>query len=382
MITSIYFINFTVDLAIKNEKVIIQIKDLHKGCFVMKEKVLRFLQKEIDLGHIPGAVIHVAHKGETILEEAIGYKTVYPKKEPMTLDTVFDLASLTKVVATLPAILKLLDEGEIFLEDEVQHFLPAFTQNGKEEITIKHLLTHTSGLMAHRRFNERELTAEKILTEIFTDDSKVPVGSKVIYSDLGLIALYKIVETVTKEDFASFLQREFFDPLNMLETGFHLDLPKERFAATEYCKYLGDYKRGIVHDENAEAMGGVSGHAGLFSTVKDLKNFSEMIEGNGVYNGKRLLSENALKLSKENFTSWDSEYRGLGWHLKSPKYSPCGNYFSAGSYGHTGFTGTSIWFDPIVDLRVILLTNRVHFGREPHIIRLRPRLHNLIRTYV
>ena len=346
----------------------------------MKESIRNFLQKEVDLKHIPGAVIQVAHKGEILVEEAVGHKAVYPEKEEMELDTVFDLASVTKVVATLPAVLKLIDEGEVRLDDAVQHFLPEFSKNGKGSITLRHLLTHTSGLTAHRPFHQEKLTVDEILSKIYVEEKEVPVGSKVIYSDLGLITLYKIVEVVTGQEFSSFLKEQFYDPLEMVDTGFNPTFEKERYAATEYVENLGEYKRGIVHDENAEAMGGVSGHAGLFSTVQDLGNFAEMIEQGGVYKGKRLLSEQALRLSRKNFTSWDSaEYRGLGWQLKSPQFAPCGDYFSDLSYGHTGFTGTSIWFDPEVDLRVILLTNRVHFGREPHIIRLRPRLHNLIR---
>lgn len=367
----------------KNGKPTIHIvKHLSKGSYLMKEQIRNFLQKEVDLEYIPGAVIQVAHKGELVVEEAVGYKSVFPEKETMAIDTVFDLASLTKVVATLPAVLKLLDDGEIRLDDSVQHFLPDFSQNGKGSITIKHLLTHTSGLKAERPFHERKLKVDDMLTEIYADTSEALAGSKVIYSDLGLITLYQVVEVVTGVEFSEFLRDEFYGPLEMTETAFNPEFPKERYAATEYVEHLGDYKRGIVHDENCESMGGISGHAGLFSTVGDLGKFAEMIENGGVYKGKRLLSENSLELARQNFTPWDStEYRGLGWQLKGPQFAPCGDYFSDKSYGHTGFTGTSLWFDPEVNLRVILLTNRVHFGREPHIIRLRPRLHNIIRKY-
>lgn len=347
----------------------------------MKQRVLEFLNKEIERKHIPGAVVQVAHEGEILLEEAIGFRAVYPEKEPMEKNTVFDLASLTKVVATLPAILKLLDDGDVHLDDEVHYFLPAFKQKGKENITVKHLLTHTSGLTSHQPFYEKKLSAEKVLNEIFTDENEVPVGSKVVYSDLGFITLYKIVEEVTEIEFSKFVSEEFFMSLEMTETMFNPDFPESRYAATEFSEDIGDYKRGIVHDENTHAMGGISGHAGLFSTVEDLSKFAGMIENGGSYKGKQLLSERALEIARRNYTPWDSEHRGLGWHLKSPKFSPCGDYFSELSYGHTGFTGTSIWFDPEINLRVILLTNRVHFGRKPHIIRLRPRLHNIIRSY-
>lgn len=347
---------------------------------VMKEKVLKFLQKEIDLQHIPGAVISVSHNGKILLEEAIGNSAVYPESVPMKIDTVFDLASLTKVVATLPVMLKLIDQGEIRLDDTVSLFLPQFSKNGKESITLRHLLTHTSGLPAHRQYYVEGLTTEQILQRIYDESLDEPTGTKVIYSDLGLILLYKIIEEVVGRRFEDFVEKEFFTPLEMVETCYNPTFAKERYAATEYSEKLQQYKYGIVHDDNTESMGGISGHAGLFSTVKDLQKFAEMIENNGMYKGKTILSEAALQLSRKNFTSFDHEYRGLGWILKSPVLSSCGDLFSEGSYGHTGFTGTSIWFDPEVKLTVLLLTNRVHFGREPHILRLRPRLHNVIRS--
>lgn len=348
----------------------------------MKTKVLDFLQKEVDLKHIPGAVIHISYQKQVVLQEAIGHRRVFPEKEPMELDTVFDLASLTKVVATLPVTLKLLENGDIRLDDPVSYFIPSFGQNGKESITIRHLLTHTSGLPAHKRYYLENLNAEQIFTKICQQELEASIGQKVIYSDLGLITLYRVIETITGEKFDKYVKQEIFEPLGMVDTGFNSIFPKHRFAATEYCEKLQDYKCGIVHDENTESMGGVSGHAGLFSTVSDLAKFASMIENNGVYQGKRILSEQALRLARQNFTPFDQEYRGLGWILKSPAYSSCGDFFSPFSYGHTGFTGTSIWFDPEIDLHVILLTNRVHFGRQDHILRIRPRLHNLIRAHL
>lgn len=360
-------------------------EELHfitKGNCEMKDKVRSFLQKEIDLEHIPGAVLSVSYQGEIILEEAIGSRTVFPEKMPMKLDTVFDLASLTKVAATLPSILKLLEEGEIRLDDTVAYFLPDFSQNGKEHVTLRHLLTHTSGLPAHIQFYKDNLSTEEILKSIYQQKLAYKTGSKVIYCDLGLIILYKVIETVTKENYADFLNRTFFRPLEMSETGFKPDFSNERYAATEFDKKINAHKLGIVHDENTESMGGISGHAGLFSTIQDLKNYASMIESNGIYKGKRILSEAVIELSKKNYTPFDQEYRGLGWVLNSPALSSCGDLFSDKSYGHTGFTGTSIWFDPTINLHVILLTNRVHFGRHPHILRLRPRLHNIIRSQI
>lgn len=347
----------------------------------MKDKVLDFLQKEIESEHIPGAVIHVSHHGETVLEEAIGNRSLQPSESPMKIDTVFDLASLTKVVGTLPAILMLIDRGELRLDDPVAHFLPDFAQHGKEAITIKHLLTHTSGLPAHKQFYLEGLTTAQIVERICAETLEYPTGSKVIYSDLGLIMVYQIIEAVTGERIENFLLREIFEPLGMSETGYNPSFDRNRYAPTEYNEKLRDYKHGIVHDDNTESMSGISGHAGLFSTLPDLQNYVSMIENGGVYKGKRILSQSSLELSRNNFTPFDSEYRGLGWVLKSPALASCGDLFSNGSYGHTGFTGTSIWIDPQVGLSVILLTNRVYYGRKPHMIRLRPRLHNVIRAY-
>lgn len=345
----------------------------------MKKKVLRFLQNEIEQEHIPGTVIHVSFENETILQEPIGNRAIYPEKHPMELDTVFDIASLTKVVATLPAILKLLEEGSLRLDDRVSFFLPEFKKNGKEEIRIRHLLTHTSGLPASF-FDHTESSAEQILERIYNQELVSPVGKKVIYSDLGLITLYKLTETITGQVFTEYLKKELFEPLEMKDTMFNPIFFKNRYAATEFSDKLNAYKLGIVHDENTENMGGISGHAGLFSTVEDLAKFTSMIENNGVYQSKRILSSSTVEISRKNFTPFDGEFRGLGWILKSPTYSSCGDLFSSASYGHTGFTGTSIWFDPEIKLHVILLTNRVHFGRQDHIIRLRPRLHNIIRA--
>ena len=347
----------------------------------MKDKVLQFLQNEIDLKHIPGAVICVSYKDEVILEEAIGHRVIYPKKSPMEMDTVFDLASLTKVVSTLPVILKLLDSGDLRLDDRVGYFIPEFAQNGKAEITLKHLLTHTSGLPAHKSYYLENLTTEQILERIYLEGLVAPLGREVIYSDLGFITLYKVIETVTDMKFTDFVHKEIFTPLGMKDTGFNPNFSRERYAATEYSEKLADYKLGIVHDDNTESMGGISGHAGLFSTIKDLQKYAQMIENHGEFNGTQLVSQSAIDLSRKNFSLFDSEFRGLGWSLKSPSLSSCGDFFQEDSYGHTGFTGTSIWFDPSIKLNIILLTNRVHYGRNNPIIRLRPRLHNIIRSH-
>lgn len=348
---------------------------------MLKEKVRSYLQKQIDQEFIPGAAIHISLDGKTLMHEVLGFRSLSPSKAPMEPNTIFDLASLTKVVATTTAILKLLDEGEIILGDPVTKFIPEFARNGKEDIRIFHLLTHTSGLTSHRRFYEESLSVDQVIEKICDEHLEYPTGEKVIYSDLGFILLARIIERVTGQEFSEFVQKILLTPLNMNETGFNLPLSKERFAATEPSQFLKEMKFGIVHDDNAESMGGISGHAGLFSTLDDLRKFSAMIESGGIYNGKKILSSRVLSVSRRNYTSFDStEYRGLGWQLKGPKFSPCGDLFSSESYGHTGYTGTSIWFDPEINLHVILLTNRVHVKDQHEFLTIRPKIHNLIRA--
>lgn len=341
----------------------------------MKKAVVDYLRAEIEKGHIPGAVIQVAHKGKVILQEAVGYRSIYPEKTLMTADTVFDLASLTKVVATLPAVLKLIDSRAIKLEDSVQKFIPSFTDT---TVTIQHLLTHTSGLPPSKDYHKTNFTFEQIIDDISTMEKDSASSAQVVYSDLGFILLKKIVEEIAKEEFSSYLQKELLNPLQMNETSFNPNFPKYRYAATEFSTIINDYKCGEVHDENAYYMGGISGHAGLFSTVDDLNNFAQMIENNGFFNGKQLLKEETILNSKKKLTTDLAENRGLGWLLQGDGYTPCGDLFSAESYGHTGFTGTSIWFDPHESLYVILLTNRVHLGRHKYILSIRPHVHSLI----
>ncbi|WP_062353969.1 serine hydrolase domain-containing protein [Bacillus kwashiorkori] len=345
------------------------------------EKVVEYIKRQVEQKNLPGAAIHISYQGETLLHAAIGYRSLEPKIQPMTIDTVFDLASLTKVVATNPAVLKLIDEGELMLHDPVSRYLSEFAKNGKEEIKIRHLLTHTSGLTAHRPYYLDCQSREEVLAKIYEETPVEKIGEKVIYSDLGFILLSKVIEVISGMKFEKFVQNNIFQPLEMLETGFNLPFAKERFAVTEKSRFTNKFKAGTVHDDNAEAMGGVSGHAGLFATLADLEKFAAMIENDGVYFGKRILSKSVLQLAKNNFTYFDTnEYRGLGWQLKGPQYAPCGDLFSPKAFGHTGYTGTSIWFDPEINLHVIFLTNRVHIENKQEILSIRPKLHNLIRA--
>lgn len=344
-------------------------------------KISTFIEHEIAEGHLPGAVLYIAQNGKELLKRAFGNRVMYPEAAPMRTDTVFDLASLTKVVATLPAVLQLMDQGKVSLADPIGVFLPQFRLMQGEPIRIVHLLTHSSGLKADIPGirGMMHLSRDKLVDLILNERPLHPPGSQVVYSDIGMILLYLIIESVTDEAFDTYLKREIYEPLEMSETGFRPTFEDTRYAVTEFAEHRQAYKSGVVHDEKAELMHGVSGHAGLFSTVHDLANYAEMIRQKGVFKGRRILSRAASQLSSRNFTPYDQEFRGLGWSLRNPRsFWFGGDYVSEQSFGHTGFTGTSLLFDPERDLQIILLTNRVHFGRTEHILRIRPRLHNLI----
>jgi len=331
----------------------------------VKTAVMNILQKAIEEENLPGALISISENGQLLLRESFGNRTVFPVKESMDMNTVFDLASLTKVVATLPALLLLMDQKQIHLEDKVARFIPEFSWNGKESVTIEHLLTHTSGLPAFKPFFKEQLNKEEVIHSICHSAIESPVGKQVIYSDLGFIMLSAIVEQATGQSFEYFVENEIFTALGMNETCFNPDFPLNRYAATEFDAAAKTYKRGIVHDENAETMGGISGHAGLFSTCADLEKFASMIENNGTINHKQFISSEIIELSRKNFTQNDRLSRGLGWELNVHSDCSCGAFFSKKAYGHTGFTGTSIWFDPKQKIHIILLTNYVHYGRNP-----------------
>ncbi|MBO0991663.1 beta-lactamase family protein [Bacillus sp. SD088] len=349
---------------------------------LLREKVIDFLEGEIVNEYIPGAAVYIAKEGQMLVQERVGARTLHPSPKPVEEATIYDLASLTKILTTLPLMLKLLEEGAFHLHDRVSRFIPDFEKRGKGDVTIQHLLTHTSGLPAHRPFYLESLDPRGVIERICNESLVEETGKTVIYSDLGFILLSGIIETITEQSFVSFAEQSLFRPLEMHETGFNLPFEKERFAATEYSDKCEDYKYGVVHDENAEAMGGVSGHAGLFSTLNDLIKWATMIENDGVYKKKRIITSSVLRLARKNFTPFDQEARGLGWQMQSAGTLASGDLLSDYSYGHTGYTGTSIWFDPEIKLTVILLTNRVHSKNKNGILRLRPRLHNLIVSHL
>ncbi|MGV3489275.1 MAG: serine hydrolase domain-containing protein [Tuberibacillus sp.] len=339
----------------------------------LQDKADDFLLKMVKEQQIPGAVYAVITKDTTIAENAVGlaHKDI---KIPMRLDTVFDVASLTKVCATLPAVFLLIQNGDIDLDDPVQRFYP---ETAASELTIKHLLTHTSGLPAHVPFYKLQLNKHEILQSIIS--SQADPGKQVVYSDLNFILLGFIIEKITGCSLDQFANRYIYDPLNMTNTGFNIKRGKESIAPTEWIDAKQDYQWGAVHDENAFHMGGVSGHAGLFSNLHDLKIYVQMLLSDGYTpSGECFLPKVLLRESRRNFTESLNLNRGLGWQLVDDEFSPSGYFLSRKSYGHTGFTGTSFWIDPEKEIGIILLSNRVHISRSINMNRIRRILHNLV----
>lgn len=344
----------------------------------MKEMIREFLQDEINRQVTPGAIIRVRHKDELIIDETLGTTSLEVEGVRVNASTVYDMASLTKVMVTAPILLQLLEKGELYLHDRVAAFIPEFGANGKENVRIRHLLTHSSGLAAHRPYFAERLAKQQVYEEIHKEQLVYEPETEVVYSDLGFIMLMAVIEKVTGQKIGEYAEQQLFGPMGMHDTKFLPDFEKSRYAPTEYLEHIGGHKYGIVHDDNTEFMGGVSGHAGLFSTMDDLSVFTKMLENDGLHEGKRILHPLWLAKAKQDFTSFSKDARGLGFELKAQGAGPVGDLLSEKTYGHTGYTGTSFYIDPLRQLTIMLLTNRVYFGRKDPIIRLRPRLHNLI----
>ena len=338
----------------------------------------KLIQKLVEVGCFPGAVLLAARRGQVVHFKAFGYAQLYPERRPTAPDTVFDLASLTKVVATTPVILRLAEMGELSLDDPVSLYFPAFSEGSKKRVTISHLLTHTSGLPAYAPLYSLLGHREDVYGYIAGLDLEYEPGTKVVYSDLGFILLGRIAELVADKPLDELARELVFEPLGMRETAYNPPLElRERAAATEYCRLRGRILRGEVHDENAWFMGGVAGHAGLFSTARDLALYAQMWLNKGSLTA-RVLSPATVELATRNHTQGLNECRGLGWALNCRPCS-CGDFMSPRAYGHTGFTGTSLWIDPAYELSVTLLTNRVHPTRENQcLLRARRLIHNAV----
>jgi uncharacterized protein YbbC (DUF1343 family)/CubicO group peptidase (beta-lactamase class C family) len=315
------------------------------------------IQQAIADHNIPGAVLVVGHDGKIIYRKAYGARSVEPRRELMTVDTIFDMASLTKVVATTTAVMQLVELGKVRLNDPVTKYLPDFAQNGKEDITIRQLLTHYSGLAPDIELTPAFDSKESAFRLAFSEAPTQAPGSGFIYSDTNFIMLGALVEKMSGETLDVYTAKRVFQPLKMTHTRF---LPpaawKPKIAPTEYDEHER-MLRGVVHDPRAQRMGGVAGHAGLFSTGDDLAKFAQAL----LNGGDGILSSLAVtKMTQPEQPPSAPVLRGFGWDIDSPFSSNRGDFLPVGSYGHTGFTGTSMWIDPTTNSYIILLTNSVH----------------------
>ncbi len=314
------------------------------------------VQDAIREGQIPGAVLLVGHDGEVIYRKAFGNRSLEPHREPMTVDTIFDIASLTKVVATTTAVMQLVQRGQVRINDPVAKYIPEFAQNGKEDVTVRELLTHYSGMPKDLDLSTPWQGRDKAFQMAYEEKPAFPPGSRLLYSDVNFITLGALVERVSGTSLDAYCAQKIFVPLRMTRTHF---LPpavwRPKTAPTEFDQE-GKMLRGVVHDPTARRMGGVAGHSGVFSTADDLSKFAQAL-----LNGSTVLPALLVeKMTTPQQPPTAQELRGFGWDIDSPYSSNRGELLPVGSFGHTGFTGTSLWIDPTTRTYIILLTNAVH----------------------
>ena len=313
------------------------------------------MRDAVDKHQVPGAVVLVGHHGHVIYRKAFGWRSLEPRRERMTVDTIFDLASLTKVVATTPCVMQLMEEGKIRLNDPVVRYIPEFGANGKQDISVRQLLVHYSGLAPDLDLAQPWQGKETAYQMAFQEKPENPPGARFVYSDINFITLGALVERVTGTPLNEYAAEHIFKPLKMTHTQF---LPPRawmrKIAPTQYDEH-NVMLRGVVHDPTARRMGGVAGHAGLFSTADDLSKFCQ-----AMLSGKLLSPLTIEKMSTPQQPPNATDVRGLGWDLDTPFSSNRGELLPVGSFGHTGFTGTSLWIDPITQTYIIILANGVH----------------------
>ena len=327
-------------------------------------------------GDCPGAVVVVVHTDAVVYRKAFGHRAVEPAKVPMTADTVFDLASLTKPLATGTSVMRLVEQGKLKLDDPVAKHWPAFGASGKEAVTVGQLLLHTSGLTADNDLKDYADGRAKALERITALKLEAPAGARFRYSDVGYIVLGELVGRVGGKPVDEYAQEHVFGPLKMADTGYRPDA--ERVAPTG--KRDGKVILGAVHDPRAYRLGGVAGHAGLFGPADDLARYCRMLLRGGELDGVRVLKPETVKLFTEPRAVSEGKptdppkklFRSYGWDVDTAYTAQRGEVFrGADGFGHTGFTGTSIWADRPSATAVIILTNRVHPDDKGNVVRLR-----------
>jgi uncharacterized protein YbbC (DUF1343 family)/CubicO group peptidase (beta-lactamase class C family) len=328
------------------------------------------MEKAVADGNMPGGVLLVGHNGHVVYRKAFGMRSLEPVREAMTVDTIFDLASLTKCVATTVSVMKLMEEGRVRLNEPVAAYLPEFGQNGKQDITIRELMTHYSGLAPDLDLSAPWSGRDRAFAMAMHERPVNPPGTRFVYSDINFETLGFVVEKVSGMPLNEFATKNIFEPLGMRHTRFlPPDAWKASIAPTQYDEQ-NRMLRGVVHDPTARRMGGVAGHAGLFSTADDLAVFAQ-----DLLTGEKVLGRAAVeKMSTPQTAANAASVRGLGWDIDSPFASNRGELLPVGSFGHTGFTGTSLWIDPVTETYVILLTNAVHPRGGRSVVSLRARI--------
>ncbi len=336
------------------------------------------IERAIEKGEAPGAVALVARRGRIVYEKAFGDRARTPAGEPMTLDTVFDMASLTKVMATATSVMVLVERGEIALSDRVTRYIPEFGAHDKGRLTLLELLTHYSGLRPDVDLDTDWSGYDTAIALACDEKLAAEPGSRFVYSDINYFVLSEVVRRVGGARIDEFSAREIFGPLGMNDTTFNP--PPEwrgRIAPSEVRD--GRMLRGEVHDPTTHRMGGVAGHAGLFSTARDTAVFAQFVLNGGEYGGTRVLSPLAIRrMTSNQAPPGMTEWRGLGFDIRSRFSTNRGDLFPVGSFGHTGFTGTSLWIDPLTETFVVLMSSRLHPDGKGNVVGLRKRVASVV----
>ena len=337
------------------------------------------IRDSVASSEIPGAVLVVGQRDQVLHRKVLGWRATVPHPELMTADTIFDIASLTKVIATAPSVLRLWEMGKIDLDAPLGRYLKEFDTAAFQDVTVMRLLTHSAGM--------NDLPSREAMAKGFPEAARiqaraglaVPPGATFLYSDTGFILLGELVRRVSGEPLDTFARKQFYAPLGMRDTAFDPPVAwRKRIAPTEAVNNQGPL-RGVVHDGNARLLHGVAGHAGVFSTASDLSRFCRMLLAGGQLGGRRYLKEATVRAMFAPHVIGEST-RGLGWDISSPYSRTLGAYFPMGSVGHTGFTGTAIWMDPATGVYMILLTNRVHPYGKGDVAELRRRISAAVGT--
>ncbi|MFN2393280.1 MAG: exo-beta-N-acetylmuramidase NamZ domain-containing protein [Pyrinomonadaceae bacterium] len=371
------------------------------------------VEKDIADKKLPGAVVIVGHKGKIVYRKAYGNRSLVPTVEKMTVDTIFDVASLTKPIATATSIMILVERGQLRLNDTIGKFIPEIEDENAKRVTIQQLLTHVSGYRPDFDLGEKWTGRQGMLQALYKEKLRQPAGTRFVYSDIGFIVLGEIIGRVNQNDLSSFARINTFSPLQMKNSEFTPTFRisgitndqtfSERklipqIAPTENIKgqnsYLGskfegDEKtgnqilRGQVHDPTAFRMNGIAGHAGLFSTADDLARYCQMLLNGGSLDGKRILSAQTIaRMTAPIVVSEEGATRGLGWDMNTSFSSNRGELFPLGSFGHTGFTGTSVWIDRVSQTFVVFLSNRVHPDGKGDVTPLRARVATVVASAI